>query len=465
MHDGAAEDLAAMDARGEPTSERPTAEVAPGADTLAADLGGDRALRDQGAADAPAAPLDAPRPDAGGACALPCATASRWALGAPAEVGAFTGGGVSLVRAVATPSGWGLFWQRDEPSAPRRVRVFFAAVDARGAVTAGPVQLVELPRLDSRTQYYSAAWSGDRFGLLVHDNTAVAFYTVTPSGALGPRVSAGPRLMVSTVYSSEARGQLTGWPGGFLGVLEGDCAGHSCAYAFRLGPTGAPMGSVQNLVDMDFTHQFWPVAAFDGAGFAILSVKDVTIPRGGVTTRYLSSTGALSSPNVKVVPMKEYLWDENPDLAWSGTHFGALWTEVTARPPSGRPPVSWQVHFATFRRGASASTLLRDRVLEVTTERAGHGFSTQLHAVGCDWLAQYARWRPGAEPQVVFQWLDDAGAVRATLTPFTQGADALGSSPALAPAARGSVGVARGARDGDRWRLLFHLLEPPSCGP
>ena len=50
--------------------------------------------------------------------------------------------------------------------------------------------------------------------------------------------------------------------------IEGDCGGHSCSYAFRLGPNGDVTGGVKNLVDFDVTHQFWPRVAHDGSGDA-----------------------------------------------------------------------------------------------------------------------------------------------------------------------------------------------------
>ena len=188
------------------------------------------------------------------------------------------------------------------------------------------------------------------------------------TGALTGQRTVGPALLFGTEFDQESDGDLDAYADGFLGVIEGECGGgHSCSYAFKLDRFGNPVGSPINLVDFDFTHQFYPHAAFDNAGWAIISVKDITISGGGVMTKYLPLSGSISS-NAKVIPAKEYLWDEFPDIAWNGNHFASVWTENSAR--SDTAP--WQIHFASFRRTKTASTLIGERVLDMVAQKTNH---------------------------------------------------------------------------------------------
>jgi hypothetical protein len=174
-----------------------------------------------------------------------------------------------------------------------------------------------------------------------------------------------------------------------MGVVEGECVGHSCSYAFKVDTNGAPIGSVVNIVDFDLTHQFYPSAAYDGSGFTMLTVKDIDIANGGVMTKCWNAVGQLSS-NIKVVPNKSYLWDEFPDLAYNGNHYAALWTENSAR--SHTQP--WQIHFATFHRANNSSTPIADRIIDVVSQKTNHRWTTQVHQMGGEWVAQYASRAP-----------------------------------------------------------------------
>ena len=97
------------------------------------------------------------------------------------------------------------------------------------------------------------------------------------------------RCSSPTEFDQESDGDLDAFPGGFLGVVEGSAPAIRAATRSSSTPTASPNGSPINLVDFDFTHQFYPRAAFDGAGFAILSVKDIQISGGGVMTKYLAA--------------------------------------------------------------------------------------------------------------------------------------------------------------------------------
>lgn len=386
-----------------------------------------------------------------------CARGVEWTLGQPLLVDTRPGGTSWLARTVPTSSGWGVFWLRADPALPSAARLFYAHVGFDGQLTVRPLLVLDIPRIASRYRYYLAAWHTDHFGLLIANRGTLSYYSLSPTGALsGPR-TVGPPLFVSSTYDQESDGDLDSYPGGFLGVIEGDCSGHSCSFAFRLDPNGVPTSAVYNLVDFDFTHQFYPSAAYDGAGFAVLSVKDIDIANGGVGTKYLPATSSPSS-GAKVVPTKEYLWDEFPDIGWNGTNFAAVWAENSLRDAS-KP---WQMHFASFMRTARTSSLIADRVIDVWPSRPVLRWSTQIHALGTAWIAQYARPQPNGEALAVFDWLDNTAATAATITPFTLNADALGSS--VHPQT-GTLGIARGyARDGAS-EITFQILAAPTCAP
>ncbi len=389
-----------------------------------------------------------------------CPNGIAWNLAAPVEIADQAGGTVWLARTVPTSSGWGVFWLRDEPGFSSTARLYYAHVDFNGQITTGPTHVVDIPRISFRDRYYLAAWHDDHYGLLTSERSTLYYRNMTIDGQLGGKRQVGPPLFTSTIYDQESDGDLDSYPDGFLGVIEGECAGHSCAYAFKLDANGAPTSPPLNLVDYDYTHQFYPRSAFDGAGFAILSVKDIQIATGGVTTKYLPVPGALGS-NAKVVPTKEYLWDEFPDIAWNGDHFGAIWTENSARSHD----LPWQVHFATFHRTKTASTAIADRVLDVTDEKSPYKFAAQIHAVGADWVVQYSSWQPSGLPLAVYEWLDSSGQSKASLTPFELDVDALGSSVQTDAGHEGTIGIVHGFNAGGDSHIDFRVLDRPHCAP
>jgi hypothetical protein len=366
---------------------------------------------------------------------------------------------VWLTQAVATDSGWGVFWLRDDPAVPLKARLYYAHLDFDGKIDVPPRWLLDVDRIAFRERYFSVAWNEGHYGLLIADHATLNYYNLSFSGELSGKRVVGPRLFVSTVYSQEADGDLKSYPGGFIGVVEGDCGGHSCSYAFRLNTEGKPVSSVYNLIDYDVTHAFYPAVAFDGAGFAIMTVKDIVITNGGVGTKYLPLSGYGLSRRYKVVSSKEYFWDEFPDLGWNGNHFGAVWTEVTQRVSSS----TWQIHFATFYRDLSSHALIADRVIDVMGRKPRMFWATQIHPVGGAWLVHYPRGRENDLPEAVFLMVDSQGNVLAEMTPFALSADALGSSVHWHAEEAGRVGIARGdVRDGVT-KVSFQVLEPPVC--
>ncbi|MBI4515899.1 MAG: hypothetical protein HY699_08805, partial [Deltaproteobacteria bacterium] len=390
-----------------------------------------------------------------------CAVPILWELSPETVVDVQQGGRVWLTKTVATDFGWGIFWLRDDPAVAGKARLYYAHVDFTGQLTVGPLWVVDATRLQWRDRYYNAAWNYGHFGLLIAERGTLYYYNLSLDGVLSGRRVVGPPLFMTTGYDLEADSDFDAYPGGFLGAIEGDCSGHSCSYAFKLDSNGAPIGSVTNLVDYDYTHEFYPAVAYDGVGFAIMTVKDIAISNGGVGTKYLpAASGYGLSSRIKTVPAKEYQWDEFPDLAWNGSHFGAIWTENTNRSSSS----TWQIHFASFERTYKSGRLIADRVIDVMRNKSSLRWITQMHALGGDWLAQYARWQGDQiEPLAVFELLDDSGNVNASLTPYSLSADALGSSVHDLGTAAGHTGIARGDQRDGVCTITFQILAPPVC--
>ncbi|HUL98643.1 MAG TPA: hypothetical protein VLU24_04280, partial [Mycobacterium sp.] len=204
-----------------------------------------------------------------------------------------------------------------------------------------------------------------------------------------------------------------------------------------------------------------PRVAFDGVGCTVISVKDIDIINGGVGTKYLKATG-IPSTAAKVVPTKEYYWDELPDIDWNGDHYGAVWTEN----PSRDWAQPWQIHFASFRRTYASATFIADRVLDSEFPKSQWRWGTQIHAHGSDWLVQYVLGQPNADPFAVYQLVNDQGLVLARMTPFSMNADALGSATHFRSEAGGSVGIARGVFDAaGAAHIVFQFLGAPTCAP
>ncbi|MGH7785354.1 MAG: hypothetical protein ACRERC_00715 [Candidatus Binatia bacterium] len=387
-----------------------------------------------------------------------CPNGLAWNLSPATLISAQTGGNLWLAKTVPTDTGWGIFWLRQDPAASTVARLYYAHINFSGQVTHGPLLVLGIPRIDFRGRYYLAAWNQGKFGLLIADRETLSYYNMALDGSLSGKKTVGPPLFTSAIYDQEADGDFDAYPDGFIGVVEGECAGHSCAYAFRLGLDGTPTSSVINLVDFDLTHQFYPRAAFDGAGFAVISVKDIKIATGGVLTKYWPLVGGIGT-HAKVVPAKEYLWDEFPDLGWNGDHFAAVWTENSAR--SHQQP--WQIRFATFNRTKTVSTLIGERIIDVVQSKTNHRWTTQVHPMGADWVAQYASRAADNSVVAVYELLGADAQTRAAREPFTLTADALGSSPHTAPGHVGTLGIARGSNLANGTEVTFHTMPPPTC--
>jgi len=389
-----------------------------------------------------------------------CAASAIWNLDPPSTLFTHQSGEVWLTEAIPTDTGWGVFWLRREPGAASPARLYYAHVGFAGEVQVGPLHVRDINFLQWRRRYYLTAWHQDHFGLLIADGSILSYFNLSKTGALSGQRTVGPQLFNSALYGQQSDGDIVSYPGGFGVIIEGDCSGHLCSYGFRLGPDGTPTSSVFNLVDFDFTHQFDPRIAFDGNGFALLSVKDGSISVAGVVTKYMTTTGSPSS-RARVVPNKEYYWDEWPDVAWNGDHFAAIWTENSGRDHN----TPWRMRFASFRRNASTSTTLGEAIVEVLPgiSRVRH-WTTQLHSLGATWLGQYTRYVDGPNATAVYRWLNDQGEVLGTLEPFIVNTDALGASVHPSANADGRIAITRAFQDGSEIRVLFQLLDRPTCG-
>lgn len=387
-----------------------------------------------------------------------CLSGLAWNVSSPRLVSQQSGGDVWLSRTVPTDFGWGIFWLRNDPGGGTTVKLYYAHVDFTGQVTVAPMLLVSIPRIPFRSHYYMAAWNGGHYGVFTAEQGTLYYQSVSLQGAVSQRRAVGPKLFIDPNYDQEADGDVETFPGGFMVVVEGECAGHSCSYAFKLDSSGTPTSTVVNLVDFDLTHQFFPTAAYDGSGFVMLSVKDITIPNGGVMTKYWLPSGAIDG-HKKVVPAKQYQWDEFPDMAFNGNHFAAIWTENSQR--SHASP--WQIHFATFHRPPTGSSLIANRVIDVHSQKTNHKFSTQVHPMGNDWVAQYASRSTSGAVVAVYELLGDDAHTGIYLEPFALTADSLGSSQHTAAAAAGVLGIARGSNISGGTTVEFYTLPPPSC--
>jgi len=370
---------------------------------------------------------------------------------------------VWLTKTVPTESGWGVFWLREDPGKSGWSRLYYAHVDFEGHVNLQPRLIVDVPKIAWRDRYYNVAWNGEHYGVITAEREKLMYQSVSWEGVISNRHQVGPTLFVSPVYDQEADSDFDAYPGGFFGVIEGDCSGHSCSYAFRTNSDGVQMGSSYNLVDFDYTHQFWPQAAFDGVGFVVASVKDAVGVGGNVTKYVRVAQWGEPSPYKKVVSTKDYLWDEYPDIAYNGSHFASIWTEVSARPASGPPP-AWRIHFGVFDRTFTTGSDVSHRVLDSQTLKSPYRWTKNVHAVGSDFVVHYASFRQGEPPATAnFEYLDNASQTHVRMQPFLLSADALGSSVHFLPEFRRRVGVAHGSADEQGTTVAFYTLDPPVC--
>jgi len=386
-----------------------------------------------------------------------CANGLSWQLSSPVTISTQLGGSLWLTDTVTTDDGWGIFWLRDDPGFSSVVRLYYSHVDTSGQITDGPMLIASIPKISWRQRYYMAAWHEDHFGVITAEYAQLYYHSVSKAGAVSGRRVVGPSLLYSSVWDSEADGDIDSYPGGFVAVVEGECSGHSCSYAFKLSPNGTQT-AFANLVDFDLTHQFYPRAQYDGSGFALLSVKDIKIATGGVMTKYWEANGQMR-PHVKVAPAKEYNWDEFPDLAWNGDHYGAVWTENATRVHGA----NWQIRMATFQRSGTGGTLIADTVLHGPDEKSNQRWTTRIHASGGDWVVHYARRMTNGANQAVFEVRDSSGGLRTSITPFDLTADALGSSPHSLPGLERTLGVVRGSNGVTSTDVVFYFLDPPTC--
>ena len=278
-------------------------------------------------------------------------------------------------------------------------------------------------------------------------------------GTVSQRHPVGPPLFVDPQFDEEADGDVYPFPGGFMGVIEGECVGHSCSYAFKLDTNGAPIGASMNIVDFDLTHQFYPSAAYDGS-----RLHDAH--REGHRHRQRRRDDEVLE---RRRPAQQQPQGRAEQVSISGTSSRISPTTATTTPRCGRRTrrartrQPWQIHFATFHRTNNSSTPIADRIIDIVSQKTNHRWTTQVHQMGGEWVAQYASRAPDNSIVAVYELLGDDAQTGIYLEPFPLTADALGSSRHTAAGVFGVLGIARGSVVGDGTTIEFYTLAPPSC--
>ena len=417
-------------------------------------------------------PSPTPTPNCGGSAAS--TLLSPLLIAAHPDVrdasGALRQGRAHIITTVPTDNGWGVFWLRDLTENTFDVRavstLYYAHVGLDGALSAGPLALVDIHRHD-REPLYLVAWHTDHFGLLVNElvNTDISnkityqyYYDVSIDGQLSARV--GP--IRTDLGFSGGIGDMIPYLNGFMVGIETVCQGsHQCTFAFKLADHGASRGSDLHVVEFDGTHSFAPRFADDGSGLVVVSSKDFASLSGGVVSQYIRNSGGSIGFSKPINPNKGFLLDNSPHVAWNGQRFGAVWREVQSLIPPGDS--NWRIRLATFNRTTSTSTLLSDRFLEpayVPGLSIGRSVAstTDISAVPDGWVVSYASGQAGGEPQAVIQYLTPDGDQRAIWAPFGLDDYSLSTRAHFRAGYQRTIGVAASHRTGEGVEVRFSKL-------
>ena len=102
-------------------------------------------------------------------------------------------------------------------------------------------------------------------------------------------------------------------------------------------------------------------------------------------------------------------------------------------------------------------------MIDIVSEKTNQRWTTQVHPMGNDWVAQYASRAVDGSIVAVYELLGDDAQTGIYLEPFPLTADALGSSRHTAPGVAGVLGIARGSQVANGTTVEFYTLAPPSC--
>jgi len=393
----------------------------------------------------------------------------------PDSTGIVQQGRAHIVTTVPTSDGWGVFWLRDTTGDLFNVflpsTLFYAHVGFDGRITAGPKALLDIHRHD-REPLYMVTWRVDHFGLLVNELigtdilnkvTYQYYYDVSIDGQLSARV--GP--IRYDLGPSGGIGEIVPYLDGFMVGVETACSSHQCDYAFKLGDHGLNKGRDLNVVEFDGTHSHAPNFAFDGTNVVVISSKDANNQNGGIVSQYISNSGTSITRSTPVIPNHGFLLDNNPDLAWNGSRFGAIWREVEGL--TSPLDQNYRMRFATFTRTASVSTLLSDQFLEPSYVQAQYlgrswGWTTNVSAVSDGWIASFAQGKTSGSPQAMIQHLAVDGTLKESWSPFSLDDYALHTSVHFIPAYKKTIGIATTHRVGARVDVTFSTLAL-ACDP
>jgi hypothetical protein len=378
-------------------------------------------------------------------------------------------GRAHVLTVVPSSIGWGLFWLRDRTENTLDIQLpstlYYAHAGFDGALTAGPIPLVDIRRHD-REPLYLVAFREDHFGLLVNElvgsdlltkTTYQYYHDLALDGTLSPRV--GP-IRTDLGYSGGI-GDMIPYLDGFLVAVETVCQGrHQCSFGFKLADHGVSRGPDLRIVEFDGTHSFAPHLAYDGQGVAIVSWKDALST--GVVSQYLPDPGTFLYPSRSIVPNKGSLNDNNPRVAWNGERFAAVWRELESLNPPGSS--RWRMRMATFRRNSSTSTLLTDRFLEPnyaidSSIARSLNFTTDISPTSDGWVVSFSRGRPSGEAEAVIQHLDAEGNERASWVVATLDDYAFATRGHFIPGRDRNVGVLTSHRSANGVDVLFTRLD------
>ena len=99
----------------------------------------------------------------------------------------------------------------------------------------------------------------------------------------------------------------------------------------------------------------------------------------------------------------------------------------------------------------------------LVAQKTNHRWTTQVHPMAGDWVAQYTSRAASGGLVAVYEFLGSDANTGIVLEPFSLSADALGSSPHFAAGHQGVLGIARGSNEANGSTVQFYTLPPPGC--
>lgn len=192
--------------------------------------------------------------------------------------------------------------------------IYFARVDASGSKI-GTDDLISGPTMDRP----SVKWTGSEYGLGWNMAGDVYFARLSPLGA-----KVGSDEQITTDPDSSSSPSLA-WTGSEFGVGWYDTRdGDSEIYFARISAAGAKVGSDVRISNAA-GDSYFPTLAWTGSEFGV-AWYDQRDGRYEIYFARVSAAGTKVGPDVRVT---NATGDSSfPDLAWSGSEFGAIWNDT-----------------------------------------------------------------------------------------------------------------------------------------